>query len=221
MPQWKRRLDVSLILLSSLAWAPLMFLIACWIKLVSRGPLLYRQTRVGWFGREFVILKFRTMRVNADTATHERHFEDLMTSGKPMIKLDNRGDPRIFFGGKLLRVFGLDELPQLFNVLRGDMSLVGPRPCTVNEFERYEPWQKARVNAPPGLTGYWQVNGKNRTTFLEMINMDLHYVRHMSLLFDTAIMIRTIPALLGQALATRSSDEKSTPARFSGIESHR
>ena len=98
---------------------------------------------------------------------------------------------------------GLDELPQLFNVLRGEMSLVGPRPCTPNEFRRYQPWQQERVNAAPGLTGYWQVNGKNKTTFTEMINMDIFYTKNMSLWLDLTIILKTVPAILGQVLEAR------------------
>jgi lipopolysaccharide/colanic/teichoic acid biosynthesis glycosyltransferase len=97
----------------------------------------------------------------------------------------------------------LDELPQLFNVLRGEMSLVGPRPCTPHEFRRYVAWQKERVNAPPGLTGYWQVNGKNKTTFTEMINLDIFYTKNMSVSLDLAIMLKTLPAVMAQVLEAR------------------
>ena len=100
----------------------------------------------------------------------------------------------------MLRATGLDELPQLFNVLRGEMSLVGPRPCTPHEFARYQMWQQERVNAAPGLTGYWQVNGKNKTTFTEMINMDIFYTKNMSLWLDLAIMVRTFPAVMAQVI---------------------
>jgi lipopolysaccharide/colanic/teichoic acid biosynthesis glycosyltransferase len=115
-----------------------------------------------------------------------------------MIKLDATGDPRLILGGKFLRATGLDELPQIFNVLKGEMSLVGPRPCTVGEFECYAPEQRARVNALPGLTGQWQVNGKNRTTFRQMIEMDIFYSRNISLSLDLKIILRTLPAIVGQ-----------------------
>jgi len=180
-----------------------MICIALWIKIVSPGPVFYRQERVGYRGRRFMILKFRTMKVNVETLSHERHLEQLMQANCPMTKLD-AGDPRIIRGGRILRAMGLDELPQLLNVLSGEMSLVGPRPCTVPEFERYQPWQRERVDAPPGLTGYWQVNGKNKTTFIEMINMDIFYARNMSLGMDLEIILRTFPALLTQVVDTRS-----------------
>jgi lipopolysaccharide/colanic/teichoic acid biosynthesis glycosyltransferase len=102
-----------------------------------------------------------------------------------------------------LRAAGLDELPQLFNVLLGEMSLVGARPCTVHEFERYQPWQRERVHTPPGLTGYWQVNGKNKTTFSEMIEMDIFYGKNMSVGLDLSIMARTVPAIISQILESR------------------
>ena len=114
-----------------------------------------------------------------------------MEVDRPMTKLDAYGDPRLAPFGRFLRASGLDELPQIFNVLCGEMSLVGPRPCTPNEFAHYEPWQRERVNGLPGLTGYWQVNGKNKTTFNEMIMMDLFYLENMSVLLDLKIMLKT------------------------------
>jgi lipopolysaccharide/colanic/teichoic acid biosynthesis glycosyltransferase len=202
VPRWKRILDVTCIVLSLPAWLPIMIGIAIWIKAVSPGPIFFYQERVGYRGRRFLIGKFRTMKVDAETLSHERHLEQLMQTNRPMAKLD-AADPRIIRGGRILRALGVDELPQLFNVLHGEMSLVGPRPCTLREFQAYEPWQRARVEALPGLTGYWQVNGKNKTTFTEMIQMDLYYARAMSLKLDTMILLKTVPALLGQFLETR------------------
>jgi lipopolysaccharide/colanic/teichoic acid biosynthesis glycosyltransferase len=140
-----------------------------------------------------------------------------MEANCPMTKLDASGDPRIIRGGRVLRATGLDELPQLFNVLRGEMSLVGPRPCTPHEFQRYQVWQQARVNVPPGLTGYWQVNGKNKTTFTEMIHMDIYYARNMSLWLDLWIMLRTPAALMEQLLEPRagSGADKPVGGKFS------
>jgi lipopolysaccharide/colanic/teichoic acid biosynthesis glycosyltransferase len=144
------------------------------------------------------------MRADAETLRHERHVERLLQSNAPMAKLDAT-DPRIICGGRLLRALGLDELPQLFNVLSGDMSLVGPRPCTVHEFQRYQPWQRERVNAWPGLTGYWQVHGKNKTTFTDMIQMDIFYSRNLSFRMDLTILWKTLPSVMSQWLETRLS----------------
>jgi exopolysaccharide production protein ExoY len=172
-------------------------LVSTWILLASPGPLLYRQERIGYRRRRFMILKFRTMKINVETQTHESYFERLMQDNCPMTKLDCH-DARLIRGGRILRALGLDELPQLFNVIRGEMSLVGPRPCTPHEFDRYQPAQKERVNAPPGITGYWQVSGKNKTTFSEMIEMDIFYGSHMSIWMDLSIMLKTAPAIAAQ-----------------------
>ena len=202
-PRWKRLLDISLVILVLPFLSALMIFIMSWIKIVSRGPVFYRQQRIGHRGVHFFIFKFRTMRVNAETESHESYFAQLMRADCPMTKLDSVGDRRLIFGGKVLRASGLDELPQIFNVLQGSMSLVGPRPCTPHEFQRYESWQKERVNAPPGLTGYWQVNGKNKTTFSEMIAMDMFYANNMSPRLDLAIILKTIPVLIAQVLEGR------------------
>ena len=198
LPKWKRFIDLAMVTLLFPVWLPIMTLVALWVAVTSPGPIFYRQPRIGFKGRRFMLVKFRTMKVNAETHIHEAYLEHLIVSDRPMIKLDSTGDPRLILGGKFLRVTGLDELPQIFNVLKGEMSLVGPRPCTVIEFERYAPEQRARVNALPGLTGLWQVNGKNRTTFREMIEMDIFYSRNISLSLDLKIILRTPPAILGQ-----------------------
>jgi len=198
LPTWKRLLDLFIVALLFPLWLPIMTLIALWVAVTSPGPIFYRQPRIGFKGRRFMLMKFRTMKVNAETHVHEAYLEHLIVSDRPMIKLDATGDPRLIIGGKFLRATGLDELPQIFNVLKGEMSLVGPRPCTVLEFERYAPEQRARVNALPGLTGLWQVNGKNRTTFREMIEMDIFYSRNISFSLDLKIIVRTLPAILGQ-----------------------
>jgi lipopolysaccharide/colanic/teichoic acid biosynthesis glycosyltransferase len=203
-PVWKRALDLTLILLTMPIWLTVMILLAVGIKCVSPGPVFFYQERVGFGGCKFWCIKFRSMKVNADTKCHEGHLRELLKSDRPMTKLDSRGDSRLIPLGRILRATGLDELPQIFNVLKGEMSLVGPRPCTPNEFDIYEPWQKERVNAPPGLTGFWQVNGKNKTTFTEMIAMDIHYSIMMSPGMDIAILLKTFPAVLGQVLETRT-----------------
>jgi lipopolysaccharide/colanic/teichoic acid biosynthesis glycosyltransferase len=198
LPRWKTFLDLAMVALLIPVWLPIMTLVALWVAITSPGPIFYRQLRIGFKGRRFMLIKFRTMKVNAETHVHEAYLEHLIVSDRPMIKLDATGDPRLILGGKFLRATGLDELPQIFNVLKGEMSLVGPRPCTVSEFECFAPEQRARVNALPGLTGLWQVNGKNRTTFRQMIEMDNFYARNISLSLDLKIILRTPPAILTQ-----------------------
>ena len=212
-PGWKSALDLACILLSLPVWLPLMILLMLVTRIASPGPILYRQERIGFGGRHFFIWKFRTMKLSVETQVHERHFEELMRVDCPMTKLDVYGDPRLAPFGRILRASGLDELPQIFNVLRGEMSLVGPRPCTPNEFAHYEPWQRERVNGLPGLTGYWQVNGKNKTTFNEMIAMDLFYLENVSILLDLKIMLKTGAVIAGQLFEfqSRQSGNRRSP----------
>jgi lipopolysaccharide/colanic/teichoic acid biosynthesis glycosyltransferase len=215
-PGWKTGLDITCILLSLPIWLPLMILLMLVTRIASPGPIFYRQERIGLGGRHFFIWKFRTMKLSAETQTHESYFEKLMRVDCPMTKLDAYGDPRLAPFGRILRASGLDELPQIFNVLRGEMSLVGPRPCTPNEFAHYEPWQRERVNGLPGLTGYWQVNGKNKTTFNQMITMDLFYLKNMSILLDLKIMLKTGAVIAGQLFESHSAAHKHTRSRQSG-----
>ena len=202
-PGWKFALDITCILLALPIWLPLMILLMLVTRIASPGSIFYRQERVGLGGKHFSIWKFRTMQVRAETQTHEHYLHELMRVDRPMTKLDTYGDPRLAPFGRFLRASGLDELPQIFNVLCGEMSLVGPRPCTPNEFAHYEPWQRERVNSLPGLTGYWQVNGKNKTTFNEMIMMDLFYLENMSILLDLKIMLKTVAVIAGQLLESQ------------------
>jgi lipopolysaccharide/colanic/teichoic acid biosynthesis glycosyltransferase len=196
-PVWKRALDIALVLAASIIWAPLCVLIALFIKAVSPGPVLFRQERVGLMGRRFCCLKFRTMHFNADSGIHQQHLNRIVTANEPLKKLD-AADPRIIPGGLWIRSLGLDELPQLINVLRGDMSLVGPRPCVPYEYEMFLPHHRRRCETLPGLTGLWQVNGKNRTTFDRMMELDAAYVDTKSLLLDLKIIVLTLPAVLIQ-----------------------
>lgn len=203
IPHWKRAMDLTFILLTLPVWATVMILVALWIRLVSPGPIFFRQERVGYRGRRFSMLKFRSMHVHAEAKVHESHFDDLVASNIPMTKLDAIGDRRLIAGGKFLRAGGLDELPQIFNVIRGEMSLVGPRPCTARELPKFEIAGMERFNAPPGLTGYWQVNGKNTTTFTRMVELDIQYARRMSLGMDLSILLRTFPVLVNLVCETR------------------
>jgi len=207
IPLWKRVLDVACVLLTIPLLLPVALVIAVMIKIGSRGPVLFRQERVGYQGRRFVCLKFRTMFVGADAAVHQGHWNNLITSNVPMKKMDLHGDPRLIPGGRLLRVSGLDELPQIINVLWGEMSLVGPRPCIPYEYEKYLTWQRERFNTLPGLTGLWQVSGKNRTTFVEMMHLDIEYVRNKTLWLDLKIIAKTIPALIVQMYDMRNGQK--------------
>ncbi len=207
VPGWKRAFDVSCVLVMAPVWFPICVVIAVLIKIVSPGPALFRQERIGHMGRRFRCLKFRTMKVNADTGVHKDHLTQLMTRNKAMKKLD-AADKRLIPGGLILRTAGLDELPQLLNVLRGEMSLVGPRPSLPYEHDLYEPRHRLRCNTLPGLTGLWQVRGKNRTTFERMMELDLEYVRSKSLPLDVLILAGTIPALLIQAYDVRQASKQ-------------
>jgi lipopolysaccharide/colanic/teichoic acid biosynthesis glycosyltransferase len=209
IPGWKRALDVVMILLALPLLVPLALAISIIIRRSSSGPVLFQQQRIGHLGNKFMCLKFRTMFCGAETISHQGHLKDLMVSDAPMVKMDARGDSRIIPFGKLLRASGLDELPQLINILKGEMSLVGPRPCLPYEVEQYQPWQHERFNAAPGLTGLWQVSGKNRTTFTKMMQLDIEYVRRKTLWLDLKIIFLTIPALLVQMWDMRQ--QKKTP----------
>lgn len=195
---WKRNLDLCCVFISLPFILPLMALIVVWIKLVSRGPAIFRQVRIGRDGKPFTLYKFRSMHLHADTRRHSRHFSQLVESNCPMVKLDLLCDSRLILGGCMLRAAGLDELPQLLNVLRGEMSLVGPRPCLPEEYGYFTSVQRVRFRALPGLTGIWQTEGKGITTFTEMNAMDADYVRKASLPMDLSIMWRTPCAILGQ-----------------------
>ena len=196
VPSWKRVLDIACILVALPFLLPLMAIIALAIRIGSSGPVLFGQERVGQSGRRFRCLKYRSMLVDADTTLHQRHCTQLIGSNLPMVKMDLGGDPRLIPGGWWLRASGLDELPQIVNVLRGEMSLVGPRPCLHYEYDRYLPWQKERFNTLPGLTGLWQVSGKNKTTFVQMIHLDIDYVRKKSLWLDLKILLMTAPTVI-------------------------
>ncbi|MEO6245507.1 MAG: sugar transferase [Opitutaceae bacterium] len=218
LPVWKRLLDILCCLAVLPFFVVFTFLAAIVTAIASPGPVFFRQERVGYLGRRFKLYKFRTMHISADVTTHQAHFTQLMRSNVPMQKLDGKGDSRLIPGGWLLRASGLDELPQIINVLRGEMSLVGPRPCIPYEYTQYSTAQRERFNAVPGLTGLWQVSGKNRTTFDEMIRLDVQYTQRKSLALDLGIIVRTVPALITQILDTRRAKVKHAKSASRGAE---
>jgi lipopolysaccharide/colanic/teichoic acid biosynthesis glycosyltransferase len=203
MPSWKRIMDIIGATAGLLLLLPLFILIAAYIRSVSPGPVFFKQKRVGFLGKPFLCFKFRTMHINASTTVHNAYFKNLTASETPMEKLDAH-DPRIIPYGGLLRKTGLDELPQLLNVLLGDMSLIGPRPCIPYEAEHYQQWQLKRFEAVPGMTGLWQVNGKNKTTFTAMMRYDIRYAHKKNFIMDTAILLKTIPAIVRMAMERKT-----------------
>ncbi|HEY8188358.1 MAG TPA: sugar transferase [Pyrinomonadaceae bacterium] len=199
----KRISDIVIASLTLVLLLPFWLVIALLIRFDSKGPVFYTQERVGMDGRIFVVYKFRTMRVDADSDVH-REYQRKFIAGhaeanvgdadRPAYKL--RDDPRITRVGRILRRLSLDEVPQLFNVLRGDMSVVGPRPPIPYEVEAYELRHRKRLDMKPGLTGLWQVSGRNRLPFEEMVKLDLFYIENWSILFDLKIILRTVLVML-------------------------
>jgi lipopolysaccharide/colanic/teichoic acid biosynthesis glycosyltransferase len=173
--------------------APLMLLAAIAVKLTSRGPVFFRQRRVGRSGRTFTLYKFRTMVRDAESRT-----EELMAASEDPHWLKLEHDPRITRVGRLLRLLSIDELPQLWSVLTGKMSLVGPRPLTPADHEQVEGWARIRLDLAPGITGLWQVLGRTSIPFEEMIKLDYVYVTNWSLWTDMRLLIKTVPAVLGR-----------------------
>ena len=200
----KRGFDVIAVTVGLVLLSPLFLLIAVLIKLDTQGPIIYRQQRVGENGIMFSMLKFRSMHVNADPGIHKEHVtrlikqnltaEQLNRNGGGSLKLEK--DPRITRVGNIIRKTSLDELPQLVNVLRGEMSLVGPRPPLPYEVDLYQGWHRRRFEALPGITGLWQIRGRNRVSFDEMVRMDIEYIEHQSLWLDLNIIFQTPWALI-------------------------
>jgi lipopolysaccharide/colanic/teichoic acid biosynthesis glycosyltransferase len=201
-PRWKRPLDIvaaGLLLLVSL---PLWLIVALLIKLTSPGPVFYVQAAVGRGGRTFHFYKFRSMRADADDAAHRRYIARFVR-GPDGGGSDGTGDlykmeedARVTAVGRWLRRSSLDELPQLLNVLKGDMSLVGPRPPLPYEYELYDDWARRRLAVRPGITGLYQVTRRSRAGFREMVAIDLEYIERRSLWLDLSIMARTLPVML-------------------------
>lgn len=204
MPKWKRIIDLALLAATAPAWIMVGAGVAAWVATISRGPVFFKQERVGLGGRRFTIWKFRTMRVGVNERKHRQHVRRLIERNAPLTKLD-AVDDRLLPGAKMIRGLGLDELAQIINVARGEMSFVGPRPCTVEEFAQCADSSRARFRVVPGITGYWQVNGKNRTTFRRMLALDRAYARRMSPGLDFLILARTLPAVIAQVRDLRRS----------------
>jgi exopolysaccharide biosynthesis polyprenyl glycosylphosphotransferase len=190
----KRTFDLIVSLLLLIVLSPLLITIAVAIKLSSRGPILYRSTRPGIGFVPFRCLKFRTMIRDADEQQIE--LEAHNEANGALFKI--RDDPRMTRVGRLLRRFSLDELPQLVNVLRGDMSLVGPRPLPSRDFERLEDWHKKRYLVLPGITGLWQVSGRSDLDFDDLVRLDFLYLERWSVFLDLTILVKTVPAVLAR-----------------------
>lgn len=188
----KRALDVVLASLGLILLSPVMLLTAVLIKLESPGPVIFKQTRIGRGGRPFILFKFRSMHAGAEL--EQEALVDLNEARGPLFKI--REDPRRTKLGTFLRRTSLDELPQLYNVLRGEMSLIGPRPAVPSEVALYQEWHKKRLQIWPGISGLWQVSGRSELSFDEMALLDIYYIENWSLLLDLEIALRTIPALL-------------------------
>jgi lipopolysaccharide/colanic/teichoic acid biosynthesis glycosyltransferase len=201
----KRWLDVAGAIVALLVFAPLMLLVAAAIALTSRGPVIFKQTRLGKGGTPFTFYKFRSMAVDVDDAIHRDFVASLIAGAEAPVDVSAgdpapyklQSDPRVTRIGRLIRKTSIDELPQFLNVLKGDMSLVGPRPPLPYEAAQYQPWHLRRLlTAKPGITGLWQVEGRSKVTFNEMVRMDLRYIRDCSLWLDVKIVLKTVLVVL-------------------------
>jgi exopolysaccharide biosynthesis polyprenyl glycosylphosphotransferase len=205
-PQWfqgafKKGIDILGALTGIILFSPIMLIVALAVKISSPGPIIFEQTRLGLKGRRFPFYKYRSMYVNMDDRIHRDYVSNLIEGQlekinqgekeNPFFKI--KDDPRITQVGKIIRKLSIDELPQFFNVLKGEMSLVGPRPPIPYEIEKYKPWHLRRIlEKKPGITGLWQVSGSSRTTFDEMVRLDLRYVQNWSVWLDLKILFKTV-----------------------------
>ncbi len=195
----KRILDYVLTIPGLIIISPLLLTVAIAIKLDSKGPIIYKQKRVGLDGKIFNMYKFRSMVQDADDTLHKaqiKAYADGRLDENEGVKL--KDDPRITRVGKFIRSTSIDELPQLINILRGEMSLVGPRPVPIYEAERYTLWHSERLRVLPGLTGLWQVSGRSYVSFDEQLRLDIRYIRHQSLALDIKILFYTLPVVLSR-----------------------
>lgn len=201
----KRAMDIFGSIFGIIIFSPIMFLASFAIKLTSPGPIIFKQERIGLKGRKFLFYKFRSMRIDGDDKIHREYVSNLIKGELDKInqgKKDNplykmKDDPRVTKIGKLIRKTSIDELPQFFNVLKGEMSLVGPRPPIPYEVEKYEPWHLRRIlEVKPGITGLWQVDGRSKTSFNDMVRLDLKYAINWSIWLDIKILLKTIFAVI-------------------------
>ena len=189
----KRALDVIASFLGLVILSPILLIVAILIKLESKGPAIFAQSRIGLNGKEFKMYKFRSMVQNAEELKEKLAKQNEMSG--PMFKIKN--DPRVTKVGKFIRKTSIDELPQLLNILKGDMTLVGPRPSLPREVEKFESWMLKRLDVKPGLTCYWQVSGRNNIDFYEWMKLDLKYVNDMSFWLDIKLIFKTVAVLFG------------------------
>ncbi|PQP35609.1 hypothetical protein C6A37_01535 [Desulfobacteraceae bacterium SEEP-SAG9] len=201
-PEWdeKRILDIILSFIALIIFSPLFLVAAICIKFSSKGPVIYKQERIGKDGKPFVFYKFRSMHMHTSDSRHKEFVQNFITKND-QCQNDNikvykiTDDPRIFSFGNFIRKTSIDEFPQFFNVIKGDMALVGPRPCLEYEWNCYEDWHKKRLNILPGCTGLWQALGRSSVTFEEMVILDLYYISNMTLWLDLKIFLQTLPVV--------------------------
>lgn len=201
-PEWgrKRMLDLLLSSVALIVLSPLFLIVAIGIKVSSKGPVIFKQKRIGKNGRPFDFYKFRSMHMGNGDSRHREYVQDFIKNNNRCERSDIKvfkitDDPRIFRLGKFIRKTSIDEFPQFFNVLKGDMALVGPRPCLDYEWDCYEPWHKNRLKSLPGCTGLWQALGRSSVTFEEMVILDLYYISNMTLWLDLRIILQTFPVI--------------------------
>lgn len=196
----KRVMDLAIAIPALIVLSPLLLVTSLAIRIDSPGPIIFRQERVGKYGKYFQMLKFRSMRNDIDDSMHEAHIA-AYASGELDLSHGNKipEDPRITKVGKFIRKTSIDELPQLWNVLKGDMSIIGPRPVPVYEVNQYNLWQSERLDAIPGITGLWQVVRRGKSSFEEQLRLDIRFIRNQSFWLDLKILILTIPAIISKA----------------------
>lgn len=197
---YKRLFDLAIGFLLLILFAPVGIVVALLVRLTSPGPILFRQERIGKDGQPFTVYKFRTMRHGADASIHEQYFiqyiQGVTAPGEDGASYKMHHDPRITPFGSILRRLALDEIPQIINVIKGDMSLVGPRPPLGYEVDHYSPRDLQRLTVKPGMTGLWQIKGRDTVDFATMVDLDLEYIHRQSLWLDLTIVIATVPVLV-------------------------